>query len=312
MTAPLPTPPAAASAASFLDRLFADGVLMPTGVDGLYGRSGAFEAVIDGFERLVERHARADGAVKIHFPPAMPRANMERSGYLKSFPQLAGSIHSFVGGEADHCRLIEALTEGRDWSEFQSPTDVVLTPAACYPLYPTVAAKGPVPAGGLLFDLKSYCFRHEPSTEPTRMQLFRMRENVRIGTPEEVTEFRERWLERGPAMIASLGLPCELDVANDPFFGRGGKLMARNQRDQQLKFELLIPVNDGAPPTACLSFNYHQDHFGGLWGMAFENGEKAHSACVGFGLERIALALFRHHGTDTDAWPAAVREVLWG
>jgi seryl-tRNA synthetase len=175
-----------------------------------------------------------------------------------------------------------------------------------------VAAKGPVPEGGLLYDLKSYCFRHEPSTEPTRMQLFRMRENVRIGTPEEVTEFRERWLERGPAMIAALGLPCELDVANDPFFGRGGKLMARNQRDQQLKFELLIPVNDGAPPTACLSFNYHQNHFGGLWGMAFANGETAHSACVGFGLERIALALFRHHGTDTDAWPAAVREVLWG
>jgi len=301
-----------APAATFLDRLFEDGVLVPTGVDGLYGRSGAFEEVIDGFERLVERYAREDGAVKIHFPPAMPRVNMEKSGYLKSFPQLAGSIHSFMGGEADHCRLIAALTEGRDWSEFQSPTDVVLTPAACYPLYPTVAAKGAVPDAGLLFDLKSYCFRHEPSKEPTRMQLFRMRENVCIGTPDQVTEFRERWLERGPKMIAALGLPCELDVANDPFFGRGGKLMARNQRDQQLKFELLVPVNDGAEPTACLSFNYHQDHFGTLWGMARADGAKAHSACVGFGLERIALALFRHHGNDVAKWPASVREVLFG
>lgn len=310
-----PTPPItepAGEAATFLDRLFADGVLSPTGVDGLYGRSAAFEAVITGFERLVERFSRDDGAVEIHFPPAMPRAHLERSGYLKSFPQLAGAIHSFMGGEVDHCRLIEALTEGRDWSEFQSPTQVVLTPAACYPLYPTVAARGPVPEGGLLFDLKSWCFRHEPSVEPTRMQLFRMRENVRIGRPEDVLDFRERWLARGPEMIASLGLPCELDVANDPFFGRGGKLMARNQRDQQLKFELLIPVNDGAGPTACLSFNYHQDHFGGLWGLAFASGETAHSACVGFGLERIALALFRHHGTDTEAWPASVRRVLWG
>ena len=216
------------------------------------------------------------------------------------------------GNDADHCRLIAALTEGRDWSEFQSPTDVVLTPAACYPLYPTVAAKGAVPDAGLLFDLKSYCFRHEPSKEPTRMQLFRMRENVCIGTPDQVTEFRERWLERGPQMIASLGLPCELDVANDPFFGRGGKLMARNQRDQQLKFELLVPVNDGAEPTACLSFNYHQDHFGTLWGMARADGDKAHSACVGFGLERIALALFRHHGNDVAKWPEKVREVLFG
>ncbi len=321
MNAPFPTAAPADAVAedidvspakTFLDDLFAAEVLYPSGVDGLYGRSGAFEDVIDRFEALVERFSREDGAVKIHFPPAMPRVNMEKSGYLKSFPQLAGSVHSFMGNDMDHCRLIAAIAEGGDWSEFQKPTDLVLTPAACYPLYPTVAAKGAVPENGLLFDLKSYCFRHEPSKEPTRMQLFRMRENVRIGTADQVSDFRERWLERGPEMIASLGLPCQLDVANDPFFGRGGKLMARNQRDQQLKFELLIPVNDGAEPTACLSFNYHQDHFGTLWGLKREDGEKAHSACVGFGLERIALALFKHHGADTAQWPASVRKVLWG
>ncbi|MCE1235221.1 MAG: amino acid--[acyl-carrier-protein] ligase [Hyphomicrobiales bacterium] len=304
--------PVASAAKPFLDELFETGVLIPSGVDGLYGRSGAFEEVIDRFETLVERHAREDGAVKIHFPPAMPRVNMEKSGYLKSFPQLAGSVHSFMGNDMDHCRLLSAIAEGTDWSQFQQPTDLVLTPAACYPLYPTVAAKGPVPADGLLFDLKSYCFRHEPSKEPTRMQFFRMRENVRIGTAEQVSDFRERWLERGPKLIRSLELPCALDVANDPFFGRGGKLMARNQRDQQLKFELLIPVNSVENPTACLSFNYHQDHFGTLWGMEREDGEKAHSACVGFGLERIALALFRQHGSDVEAWPKSVRKVLWG
>jgi seryl-tRNA synthetase len=321
MNAPFP-PAAAAEAAedpvvaspakTFLDDLFSAEVLIPSGVDGLYGRSGAFEDVIDRFEALVERFSLEDGAVKIHFPPAMPRVNMEKSGYLKSFPQLAGSVHSFMGNDMDHCRLLATIAEGGDWSSFQQPTDLVLTPAACYPLYPAVAARGAVPDGGLLFDLKSYCFRHEPSKEPTRMQLFRMRENVCIGTADQVSDFRERWLERGPKMIASLGLPCELDVANDPFFGRGGKLMARNQRDQQLKFELLIPVNDGAEPTACLSFNYHQDHFGTLWGLTRTDGEKAHSGCVGFGLERITLALFKHHGTDTAKWPASVRKVLWG
>lgn len=304
--------PSVSTAKPFLDELFEDGVLIPSGVDGLYGRSGAFEDVIDRFESLVERFSREDGAVKIHFPPAMPRVNMEKSGYLKSFPQLAGSVHSFMGNDMDHCRLIAAIAEGADWSEFQKATDLVLTPAACYPLYPTVAAKGAVPSDGLLFDLKSYCFRHEPSKEPTRMQFFRMRENVCIGTADQVTEFRERWLERGPEMLRSLELPCVLDVANDAFFGRGGKLMARNQRDQQLKFELLVPVNSVENPTACLSFNYHQDHFGSMWGMLREDGEKAHSACVGFGLERIALALFRQHGSDPATWPAGVRKVLWG
>ena len=40
---------------------------------------------------------------------------------------------------------------------------IALTPAACYPLYPTVAKRGPLPAEGGLYDLQSYCFRHEPS-----------------------------------------------------------------------------------------------------------------------------------------------------
>jgi hypothetical protein len=40
------------------------------------------------------------------------------------------------------------------------------------------------------------------------------------------------------------------------------------------------------------------------------DGAVAHSACIGFGMERIVLALFAAHGTDTDRWPARVREVL--
>jgi seryl-tRNA synthetase len=241
----------------------------------------------------------------------MPRRMLEKSGYLKSFPQLAGCVHSFMGNERDHAQLLSMLEKGEDWTQLQEATEVVLTPAACYPLYPTVAAQGPLKPAGALFDLKSYCFRHEPSQDPARMQLFRMREFVRLGTAEQVIAFRQSWLERGEKLIAALGLPCVVDLANDPFFGRAGKMLANNQRDQGLKFELLIPVASDDKPTACLSFNYHQDHFGSLWGLQFENGETVHSACVGFGLERTALALFRHHGTDVEAWPDEVRSLLW-
>ncbi|MCM3060730.1 hypothetical protein M3553_21670, partial [Bacillus subtilis] len=64
--------------------------------------------------------------------------------------------------------------------------------------------------------------------------------------------------------------------------------------------------------TACLSFNYHMDHFGLLWDIRTATGDVAHTGCVGFGLERLTLALFRHHGFDIDAWPREVRDVLWG
>ncbi|MBL8587685.1 MAG: amino acid--[acyl-carrier-protein] ligase [Methylobacteriaceae bacterium] len=297
---------------TFLDRLIDRGLLIETGVDGLYGRSGAFESVIDGFDAAISRIGGGDGAEVIRFPPGMNRALFEKSGYLKSFPNLAGTIHAFGGDDAAHAGLVERLAKGEDWTQHQALTDVVLAPAACYPLYPVVAKRGPLPPQGRLFDLNSYCFRHEPSKDPARLQMFRMREYVRVGTPEQVTEFRQTWLDRGQALVGSLGLPFHLDVANDPFFGRAGRLLANNQRDQRLKFELLVPIDSEEKPTACLSFNYHQDHFGALWGIRTSGEETAHTACVGFGMERVALALFKHHGLETARWPDDVRRALWG
>jgi seryl-tRNA synthetase len=86
--------------------------------------------------------------------------------------------------------------------------------------------------------------------------------------------------------------------------------MAESQRVQGLKYELLVPVNSDATPTACVSFNYHLNHFGEAWQIELFDGTQAYSGCVGFGLERLALALFRHHGLDADQWPAEVRSAL--
>ena len=295
---------------SFLDRLFDAGLLIDTGVDGLYGRSGQFENVIAGFERLIDRFGVAEGAEVIRFPPGMNRAFFETSGYMKSFPQLAGTVHSFCGCELDHVSLLKKMDDGSDWTGEQKATEIVLTPAACYPLYPTIAKRGNLPAGGRLYDLQSYCFRHEPSKDPARQQLFRMREYVCMGSQDNVTEFRQTWMDRGVQMMDDVGLAVEIDIANDPFFGRAGKMLANNQRDQNLKFELLIPITSTANPTACMSFNYHQDAFGTKWGLNLDDGSVAHTACVGFGLERIALALLHHHGLDIAQWPAKVRTAL--
>lgn len=297
---------------TYLDDLIENGLLIPTGVDGLYGRSGLFEDVIERFNVLITRYGGNDGAEVMRFPPALNRREFEKSEYLKSFPQLAGTVHSFMGGDREHHELLGKVEAGQDWTEGQKATNVVMTPAACYSVYPTIASRGTLPADGQLVDVFSYCFRHEPSLDPARMQLFRMREYVRIGTPEQVMEFRETWLERGRAMMESLQVPVDIDIANDPFFGRAGRMLSANQRDQELKFELLIPITSTEKPTACLSFNYHQDHFGLLWEIKTADGGVAHTACVGFGMERVALALFRHHGFNVEKWPASVRDLLWG
>lgn len=296
------------SSAPLLERLLGSGLLIDCGVRGLYGRSAIFEDVVEHFDAYVTRLSADDQALRLRFPPLMSRTAFESSGYLKNMPQLAGTVHSFQGDQADHVCLIRNLERGDDWSHGQRITDVVLVPAACYPLYPTQC--GELPSQGRLFDVCSYCFRHEPSLDPARMQAFRMREYVRLGKPADVQAFRSAWLERGQRMLASLGLSAELTLANDPFFGRTGRMLAANQREQELKFELVAAIDNPDQPTAVMSFNYHQDLFANLYGIRV-GGEPAHSACVGFGLERIALALLITHGLEPTRWPGSVREKLW-
>ena len=295
---------------AFLDVLVGAGLLLPTGVPGIYGRGGVFEDTLLAFDGFVTRETAADGAEVVRFPPVLPRTNLETTGYLKSFPHLAGSVFSFAGDEDEAFELGQRASRHEDWADLQTMTAVTLIPAACYPVYPWVAAAGPLPELGRLVDICCYCFRNEPSGDPARMQSFRQREHVRLATPDEVSSWHRGWVERGGEILVSVGLVTEAVVANDPFFGRAGRMLAANQRDQGLKLERVYPIA-GERPTAIMSINYHQDHFGVDFGIKTANGETAHSACFGFGLERITLALFRTHGTEPASWPTDVRAKLW-
>jgi seryl-tRNA synthetase len=136
-----------------------------------------------------------------------------------------------------------------------------------------------------------------------------MRENVRIGAPDDVAEWRELWMARGIELLEGLGLPVTLEVANDPFFGRGGRMLKANQRADRSKFEICLPVV-AEQPTALASFNYHRDKFSRTFDIRTVDGEYAHTACIGFGLERVAIALLHTHGLDCASWPREVREGL--
>ncbi|MEO8200763.1 MAG: amino acid--[acyl-carrier-protein] ligase [Gemmatimonadota bacterium] len=297
------------AAPSFHDELVAHGLITPTGVLGAFGRGAVFEDVLERLDRLILRLAQHDNVESMTFPPVIDRAIIERTGYMDSFPNLCGVVHSFVGPEREARVISERIQRAEPWGDRLVMTDVVLNPAACYPLYPT--CRGTLPPEGREVTMAAWVYRQEPSAEPTRMRSFRVREFVRLGTPESCVAWRDAWLERGVAMLHSLQLPARADVAADPFFGRGGKILAAGQLEQRLKFEVLIPVLSEQSPTACCSFNYHQDKFGQAFEIFTAEGAVAHTACLGFGMERVVMALFRTHGFVPDTWPAAVRERLW-
>jgi seryl-tRNA synthetase len=281
----------------------------PMGVDGVYACTQLYEEVIEGLQRLVSRHRAAEAEV-LRFPPVMSRRQLEVSGYLKSFPQLLGCVCCLHGTESDILSAVDRADKGGDWTNQATSADLVLSPAACYPVYPLAAKRGVVPAGGYLFDVAADCFRHEPSRDLDRLQSFRMREYVRIGAAEQIIAFRTDWMERARGIADVLGLPHKIDYASDPFFGRPGQLRAALQIGQALKFELLVPVRSDDQPTACMSFNYHRDYFGKTWDLLDKGGDAAHTGCVAFGMDRLAVALFATHGLEISAWPLSARKAL--
>lgn len=293
---------------TFYKGLVEHGLILPTGVRGGYGRGAVFERILCGFNDLVSRNAAPDGAEEMTFPPIVPRTLIEKVGYMNSFPQLAGSVHSFFGNEAQAREITARTQDGQRWEDLLDITEVMLTPAACYPVYPVFS--GLLPEGGRLVTVLNWVYRHEPSDEPTRLQSFRMREYIRAGRSEDVVAWRDAWLQRALDLLRGLGLDAQSDVASDPFFGRAGKMMAANQVDQRLKFEILVPVISADKPTAICSFNWHQDHFSSKFGIRNADESRASTACLGFGLERVTLALIKTHGYDPGRWPEAVRAQL--
>ena len=281
----------------------------PMGVDGVYGRTGEYEGIVEALAALISRH-REPGVEVLRFPPVVSRALIERSGYLKSFPHLLGCVSCLTGSERDILGAVDRFVAGEEWTDSLASSDLVLAPAACYPIYPLAAARGIIPDDGLKFDVACDCFRREPSRNIDRLQSFRMREYVFIGPERKVQEFRDAWTKKATGIADSLGLTYRVDAANDPFFGRGGVLVGKQQVSQQLKFELLVPVLSAEAPTACMSFNYHRDHFGLTWNMRDASGEPAHTGCIAFGMDRLAVALFANHGADPGQWPASVRATL--
>jgi seryl-tRNA synthetase len=292
----------------FREHLFSAGVLHPTAVDGVYGKSANYERIVAGVQASVTRLG-AGRFEAVHFPPVLARPTFDRTGYLSSFPDLMGSIHVFRGNDRAHAQLIRRYEGGGDWAEILEPAEVVLCSAACHAVYPLCS--GRLPEEGRRFEICGYCFRHEPSPDPARMQTFRMHELVYVGDPETAMAHRDTGLAAGLEMLRDLGLDMDAVAANDPFFGRLGTMLANTQLEDALKIEGVTPVGSADKLTAIMSANYAQDHFGVPFGIESARGETAHSSCVAFGVDRITLALLYRHGLDPEQWPAQVRARLW-
>ena len=186
----------------------------------------------------------------------------------------------------------------------------MLTPAACYPVYPLVGEpRRRAGAGCCSTSLRLLPPRAFEDLD--RLQSFRMREYVRIGSPEQIDDFREGWMTHAKEMADQLGPALahrtgQRSVLRPRRQAHGGEPGRADAEVRAARFRC-APREE---PTACMSFNYHRDHFGATWNLRNDAGEVAHTGCVAFGMDRLALALFATHGLRLPHWPAAVRKAL--
>ena len=272
---------------------------------------GAFEDVVDGLDApwcAARRHR--DGPTCCAFPPLHARGRRSSApDYLRVLPAPGGSgLHvrrRRRGPRAPARAARRAATTGRASSS--RPRSCSRRPPATR-VYPTLAGHAARRAA-VLSTCVGYCFRHEPSGRP--------------GAHADVPHARvrpRRHARRRARAAATTGSSAALDAPRRPrarpprptspttrSSAAPAAMLAASQREQAAEVRAPRPDLRRRAPHRVASFNYHQDHFGTPFDIRTADGEVAHTACVGFGLERIALALLRHHGLDIRAWPAPVR-----
>jgi seryl-tRNA synthetase len=272
---------------------------------------GPMPALIDGLDARLSHIAGELGATERRYPTLLPTWVLRQAGYLSSFPQhvmFATRLHADADGYrrfAEH--PVEDLA-GREVLDQCAGVDYCLPPTMCFHTFHELAGRA-LPSTGMVVTAQGKSFRHESRYRRTLERLwdFTIRETVFLGDREFVLDQRQRFMDAAFALVDELGLNGHCEVANDPFFsGQGTGERILSQRLLELKYELRLRIGGGGT-LAVGSFNFHERLFGEGFGIHDPDGATAHSACVGFGLERLAYAFACRHGLDPGAWPADLR-----
>jgi seryl-tRNA synthetase len=284
----------------------------------LSGPALALAQLIDA--RAAELYAEHFGAAPRSYPAFVDARILHRCGYFDSHPNAV----SFVGHMIEDFDGIEAFRRANSCAERpQMPgadhvhlPGLCLNPAACFPCYPTLEGQR-IGADGVAFSWCGRVFRYESRnlTGLDRLWEFNVRELVFVGSEAHVADCRRRALPVIGELAKVFDLECRIETASDPFFATVSAARTFWQRAQEVKNEIILPINpgpDGASrELACGSINLHGRFFGDRFDIAAE-GEVAATSCIGLGIERWVLAAFSQHGFDPERWPEGVRDEIFG
>ena len=284
------------------------GEIVPYG-RGRYGFGPKIVGLMDYFDHELRRIAAIFHARACSFPTLIGADALDRCRYLKNFPS---SLNLVCHLREDH-ELLREFARSARWDGEKliydpaaaSNVECMLSPSICFHWYSWLR-DSKLPEARTI-TAYGRCFRYESSNLQglERLWDFSMREIVFAGPAADVLAKRDRLIELSSEFLDTLGMAYEISTATDPFFVDGYAVQSAYQQGFELKFEVLTPLPYSGKKLAVGSINYHQDFFGRSFGIDTAEGP-AHTACIGFGYERLALAFLAQHGTDEKNWPRNV------
>lgn len=242
-------------------------------------------------------------------PTLIPARVLAKCDYFRSFPHtvtfachLEENAEVLKNFRARHEHQKEGV-DAQALSEMAPPC-ACLSPAVCYHVYHRL--EGTVlPAEGAVYGVRGKCFRYESSNLQglNRLWDFTMRELVFLGSSDGVLRERQNCVEVLGAFLDQIGLAAEIRTASDPFYiAPDAAAKTYFQLTAETKYEIAALLS-AEERLAVGSFNYHTDFFGRAFDIHLEGAGKAHSVCVGMGLERLTAAFLAQHGGDPTHWP---------
>ena len=232
-----------------------------------------------------------NGAEEVVVPGLVGLDVLDRGGYVAAFPQ-----HLTVCGVAE--LRLDALTRlSRDGLAAVNTVafpvaGTAVSPTVCHHIFAYLQGRS-VPAGTLI-TARATCARNEPAGyDATRLWAFTMREFVYIGPPRAATEFVAAVLDALVDLLDRLDLPATVERAADAFFVDRASDGVRSEYASGSKYEVVGAFPDGQR-VAIASVNAHRRRFGDAFDIRTPDGEPAHTACVGLGLERWATWLLSY------------------
>lgn len=254
--------------------------------DGRVILKNDFMKVMQLFDTIILIWATKDKAIEYLYPDFYCSKDLEKCNYL----------HQFY----PHCVFSSVNADDYFSPDTLKYSGFVNNPAICmhsYIQYQNSIIKEDQP---IVITAKGKCKRNEHNGfySLERLLDFTMREVVFIGTAEYVVQKRNEYMDKARQLVEDLHLDGKIMLSNDPFFKKEDETKVLFQKRFKLKYELLLKNPQSNNEVAVASFNYHNVNFSKSYKIHLADHRLAHTACVAFGLERLAFTYLMQVGVD--------------